>query len=184
MIRLSWVPNAEVDIASYQIWRSDNAVTYTQVVEITHDLNEPTVYDTGTGRFYYDDATGTTDHWYKVRAVDAAANESGFTVPRQPGPPTPEVCIVHGTVLGADGTPKTDAQVQVYVRNEESTKAGQFVNSYGITASPVEVHTNDAGFWEVGIVRGANVRINIPDVNLDTEISIPDQVSADISTLI
>lgn len=184
MIKLTWLPNTEVDIAGYEIHRSDDAVNYSKIADITHDLNDVNVYDAAIGRFYYNDAAGTTSHWYKIRAIDAAANESGYTVAKQAGPPTPDVCVIYGTILDANGEPETEAQVQIYVKNTEASKEGQFVNSYGITHTPIEVFTNDAGFWEADVIRGATVRVNIPAVNLDTEVIVPDAVSAEITTLI
>ena len=184
MIKLTWLPNTEVDIAGYEIERSDDGITYNKIADITHNLNDVNVYDAAIGRFYYNDTSGTSTNWYKIRAIDAAANESGYTVAKQASPPTPDICVVYGTILDANGTPETESQVQVYVKNTEASKEGQFVNSYGVTAAPIETFTNDAGFWEVDIMRGATVRINIPAINLDTEVIIPDAVSAEITTLL
>jgi hypothetical protein len=58
------------------------------------------------------------------------------------------------------------------------------VSTDGIVNDPVEVFTDDAGYWEVNVVRLALVRIVIPRINLDTDISVPDAASAEITTLI
>lgn len=184
MIKLTWVPNTEVDIDNYEIWKAPDNVNFTKIADVDHDLGNPLVYDAGIGRFFYEDATGTETDWYKIRAEDSSGNFSAFTVSKQAGPPTPPICVLFGTVLLPDGTPVTDAQVQIYIQNRESEKDGQFVDTYGIKSTPIEVFTDDSGFWEADIIRESTVRVVIPPINLDTEIIIPNASSAEITTLL
>ena len=184
MIRLTWVPNTEADIDNYEVWQAPDNVNFVKIADVDHDLGNPLVFDAGVGRFFYDDATGTVDDWYKIRAEDSSGNFSSFTVSKQAGPPVPSICVLFGTVLLPDGTPVTDAQVQVFIQNREAEKDGQFVNSYGVKSSPIEVFTDDAGFWEVDIIRESTVRVVIPPINLDTEVIVPDAASAEITTLL
>ena len=185
MIKLTWVPNTEADIDNYEVWKAPDNVNFVKIADVDHDLGNPAVYDATIGRFFYEDATGTGDDWYKIRAEDSSGNFSSFTVSKQAGPPTPPICVLFGTVLTPNGVPVTDAQVQIYIENRESTKDGQFVNSYGIrTNPPLEVFTDDAGFWEADVIREAIVRVVIPPINLDTEVQIPDAASAEITTLL
>ena len=183
-IKLTWLPNPESDIDEYQIWRSSDNFNFTQQAIVPHNLSDPLVFDTGTGRFYWEDPTGTTVLWYKIRAVDAVGNLSAFTISKQAGPPLPPICVVFGTVLGIDGEPETEAQVQVFIVDTKKGKEGQFVSSDGVTSNPAEVFTDDNGFWEANIIRESVVRIVIPKINLDAEITIPDAVSAAITTLL
>lgn len=183
-IKLTWLPNTEADIDEYQIWRSTDNVSFTQQVIIDHDLGNPAIYDTSIGRFFWVDPTGTTSMWYRIRAVDTAANLSAFTVSKQAGPPLPPICVLFGTVLQTDGEPETEAQVQIFIQDTKKGKEGQFVNTDGVTSAPVEVFTDDNGFWEADIIRQAIVRIVIPKINLDAEITIPNAASAEITTLL
>lgn len=183
-IKLTWVPNTDSSIDEYQIWRSDDNVNFTQQIVVDHDLNDPLVYDSSIGRFYWEDPTGTTTHWYKVRAVDTSGNLSAFTVAKQAGPALPPVCVLFGSVLKTDGSPETEAQVQIFIDNTQKNKEGQFIGSDGITSPPVETFTDDNGFWEINIIRNAVVRVVIPKINLDAEVTIPDAASADIHTLL
>jgi hypothetical protein len=183
-IKLTWLPNSEADIKEYQIWRAPDNVNFTQQTTITHDEGDPGIFDPSTGRFFWEDPTGTTDDWYKIRAVDNSNNLSAFTVSKQAGPPLPSVCVIFGTVLHANGEPETEAQVQVFIKSTEKNKEGQFVSEDGIVNDPVEVFTDDNGFWEVEVIRQAVVEVNIPRINLLAEITVPDAASAEITTLL
>lgn len=183
-IKLTWLPNTEADIDEYQVWRAPDNVNFTQIVIIDHNLGDPGVFDTGTGRFFYEDTGGTTSDWYKIRAVDTSANLSSFTVSKQAGAPLPPVCALFGTVLHADGAADTEAQVQIFIKSTKKTKEGQFVSTDGVTSDPVEVFTDDNGFWEVNIIRDALVEVVIPRINLRAEVQIPDAASAELTTLL
>lgn len=183
-IKLTWLPNTDSDILQYEVWRADDNVNFTLQTTITHNLSDPLVYDAGIGRFFWEDPTGTTSHWYKIRAADSSLNLSAFSVSKQSGAPLPPICVLFGTVLMADGVPETEAQVQVYVEDRRKTKDGQFVGALGVTSEPIEVFTDDNGFWEAEIIRGALVRVVIPKINLDVELTVPDAASAEITTLL
>jgi hypothetical protein len=183
-IKLTWLPNTEADIDEYQIWRAPDNVNFTQQTTIDHNTGNALIFDTSTGRFFWEDPTGTTTHWYKIRAVDTTANLSAFTVSKQAGPPLPPICVLFGTVLQMDGEPETEAQVQIFIQDTKKTKEGQFVSTDGVTSAPVEVFTDDNGFWEADIIRQAVVRVVIPKINLDIEVTVPDAASAEITTLL
>jgi len=183
-IKLTWLPNEDTGVDGYQVWRADDNINFTQQVLVDHDLTDPAVFDTSIGRFYWEDPTGTAVHWYKIRAFDGAGNLSAFTVSKQAGPPLPSICVLHGTVLMANGDPETEAQVQVFIDNVKKTKEGQFVGTDGVTSVPVEAFTDDNGYWEIDVIREAVVHIVIPKINLDAEITVPDSASAEITTLL
>lgn len=183
-VKLTWLPNAEAAIAKYELWKSADNTNFTLLVEVDHDLGNAALFDNSIGRFYYEDATGLDTDWFKVRAVDAVGNLSSFTVSKQAGPSLPAVCVLFGTILRADGSPETEAQIQIFIQNTEKTKEGQFVSGTGVTSLPIEVFTDDNGFWEAEIIRQSTVRVVIPKINLDTELTIPDSASAEITTLV
>lgn len=183
-IKLTWLPNPEADIDKYEIWSSPDNNIYTLETTITHDIGDPAVYDATIGRFYWIDTTGLVTDYYKIKAFDTVGNPSSFTVPKQAGPPTPPICVLFGTVLDLDGEPQTEAQIQIKIKDTKQGKDGQFVTVYGVTSAEVEVFTDDAGFWEANIMQGATVRVIIPKINLDVELTVPAQASAEITTLI
>lgn len=183
-IESTWAPNTEVDIDEYELYKSPDNISFNLLVTIDHDLGDPGVYDTARGVFFYLDATGLTTDWYKVRAKDAAGNFSGFTVAKQGSPVTPALCTIYGTILNNDGTPDIEAQVLLVIKSTEQTKAGQFVSTDGVTSTQIEVFTDDTGYWEADVLQGAIIDIDIPRINLKTDITIPAAPSAEITTLL
>lgn len=184
-VRLTWLPNPEADIASYDIQRSDDAVNFTTIASITHDLGDTAVYDSATGRFYYEDATGIADtHYYRIRAIDSATNQSAWTSAKQAGPPSPPVCTLFGTVVDADGSPNTNVVIRVTITSAKATKDGQLVGNLGVTSNQIEAFTDDAGFFEVTILQGACVNLEIPSIELEQEVTVPAQASVDFQELL
>lgn len=184
MIKLTWVPNTETDIDNYEVWRAPDNVNFTKIADVDHNLGDPLLFDPAIGRFFYEDATGTVDDWYKIRAEDTTGNFSAFTVSKQVGPSTPPICTLFGTVLDLDGQPNTNVQVRLRVKRTKTGKEGQFVNADGVTISELEVFTDDAGFWEADVLQEAVIEVIIPPINLEAEIIVPTSASADITTLI
>lgn len=184
-VRLTWAPNAEDDIASYQLERSTDAITFSALVTITHDLGDSLVYDSVNNVFFYEDPTGVANtHYYRMRAVDSALNTSAYSAPRQVGPPDPALCVVFGTVVDADGTPNTNVQVRATILSAEDTKDGQLVGNLGVTATQIEAFTDDNGFFEITLLQGAKVMLAIPKIELDAEITVPSQEAVDFKELI
>jgi len=184
-VKLTWLPNPEADIASYEIQRSDDAVIFTDIVTVTHNLSDPLVYDPILGRFFYEDPTGVAStHYYRLRAIDSASNLSGYTTAKQAGPPTPPICVVFGTVVNADGQPNTNVQVKATIVSTKDTKDGQIVGAHGVTSEQIETFTDDAGFFEITLLQGANVILNIPPIELEQEVCVPALASVDFQALL
>jgi len=184
-ILITWLPNPEADIASYDLERSSDGSTFAQLALIAHSLTNPSVYDSATGRFFYSDATGVAvTHYYRIRAIDAAGNYSAYTTIKQPSSPTPAVCVVFGTVVNADGTPNTDVCVLGEVVSTKDSKDGQLVDEYGVTGDQVETFTNDEGFFELALLQGSTMILSIPKIDLKREICVPTSISVNFQTLI
>lgn len=183
-IKLTWLPNPDSDVKEYEVHRSTDNTTFTKIATVTHDLADVLVYDSSLGRFFYLDATGLTTHYYRIRAADVADNKSAYTISKQSGPPLPDICVLHGYVVKADATAEPEAQVIVTPQSAKTTKAGQYVSTYGLTSEQIEVFTDDVGYWEVNVVRTATVVVEIPKINLKATVTIPNLASAEITTLI
>lgn len=183
-IKSTWAPNTEIDIDEYELYKSADNISFSLLITIDHDTGDPLIYDSVNQVFFYVDTTGLTTDWYKVRAKDAAGNYSGFTISKQGDPVTPSLCTLYGTVLNNDGTPDTEAQVLLLIKSTEQSKEGQFVSTNGVTSTQVEVFTDDAGYWEADVLQLATIDINIPRINLRTDIIIPAAPSAELTTLL
>ncbi len=143
------------------------------------------MYDPTIGRFFFEDTTGIADvHFYRLRAIDSAGNQSGYTTAKQAGPPTPPLCVVFGTVVDANGQPNTDVQVLATIVSTKDTKDGQIVDEFGVTGKQIEAFTDDAGFFEIPLMQGANVCLDIPKIELKREICVPDKASVDFQELL
>lgn len=184
-IRITWTANTEADINSYELERSDDGIVFTALVTITHDLGDPLVYDVTNRVFFYLDTTGLQNfHFYRIRAVDDASNKSAYSTPKQVGPPEPPLCVVFGVVIDADGTPNTDVSVKGTIVSTKDTKDGQIVDSFGITNKAIEAFTDDNGFFEISLLQGASVILNIPTIELNREIAVPAQATVDFQDLL
>lgn len=184
-IRLTWAPNTESDIASYEIERSSDGITFTALATVIHDLNDPLVYDSTEGVFFYLDSTGVANQdFYRIRAVDTGGNKSSYSTPKQVGPPNPDICVVYGTIVDADGNPNTDVQVRATIISTEESQDGQIVGQFGVTNNPIVETTDDNGFFELLLIQGAEVTLHIPVINLRRVVTIPAQATADFQSLL
>jgi hypothetical protein len=156
-IRLTWLPNTEADIDHYDWQRApDNAGvpgTWADLVSIDHDLLGPN-YDPTSNRFFYIDLTGTTDNWYRIRAVDTEGNESGWGNHFQPSesttpPPFPNTVTMNQDYGGANelqptdndtGLPVEGVQIRVYKKIDYDLQ--NFEAAVGVTTSDAD------GGWE------------------------------------
>lgn len=167
-VTITWLPNTEADIASYDWQRADDVAdapgTWTDLVSIDHDLLGAN-YDAGTGRFFYVDTSGSTSHWYRLRAVDTDGNASRYSNPFQPSesttpPPFPNTVVLYEDYAGEnslqltdlDGAPIDEAQVRVYkkidydLQNYDAVVGSTMTNATGGWVAPIYV---EAGYTYV-----------------------------------
>jgi hypothetical protein len=157
-ITLTWLPNTESNIASYDIQRApDNSGqpgVFADLTNIIHDLLGPN-YNPNTNRFFYIDTTGTLSHWYRFRALDTDGNASGYGTSFQPSesvdpPPFPNQVALDETYefqtgsnlrcVDTDGNPVADVQIRVY--KKVNFDLNEFDKAVGRTT------TDTAGAWE------------------------------------
>lgn len=158
-ITLRWVPNTETDIAEYDIQRAPDDAgapgVWVDLTTITHNLSGAN-YDAAEGRFFYEDLTGSTDHWYRIRSEDVAGNVSEYTVPFQPSetvapPPFPNTVALYEDygdddtlrLTDLDGVPIENAQVRVYRKADYDLQ--QYDSVLGTTT------TDSTGGWTAPI---------------------------------
>jgi len=160
-IRVTWLPNTEPDIASYDIQRAPDVAgvpgTFADLASIIHDLLGPN-YDITSNRFFYEDTTGTTDNWYRLRSVDTNSNTSGWSNPFQASesttpPPFPNTVIMDQDYGGTNelqptdndtGLPVEDVQIRVYKKIDYDLQ--NFEAAVGVTSSGAD------GEWDNPII--------------------------------
>lgn len=151
---IKWLPNSEPDIGSYRIDRSSaSAGPFSSLVSITHDLDGPDFDGT---HFFYDDATGTSAHWYRLVSIDTDLNASTPTAAfqaakEQPTPPAETVALSAnysgvGTykVVDNNGAPVSEAQIRVYTKTDYD--ANNLANPVGVA------YSTTTGEWQTPVV--------------------------------
>lgn len=159
-VTITWLPNTESDIASYEIQRAPHvdghAGPWDNLATILHDL-EGEHFDPVSQRFFYVDLTGTLDNWYHLRAKDTDGNTSGYSTAFQPSesttpPPFPNTVALYEhysqenllRFLNPDGAPIPDAQIRVYRKIDYDLN--NFAAVLGTTT------TTATGGWAQGII--------------------------------
>ena len=154
-VTVTWLPNIETDMASYDLQRAPDDAgvpgVWVDLVNIPHNLSGPN-YDPQSNRFFYDDTTGTLTHWYRIRAVDTAANKSPYGNPFQPSESVQPPPFANTTALNEDydtpnalqytdpdGNPVKDAQIRVY------KKLDYDLENFGAALGVAK--TEDEGNW-------------------------------------
>lgn len=94
------------------------------------------------------------------------------------------VCNVTGTICGADGSAKEGAQVRATIKSTQQDQGGQVAGGAGVTSEIVSAITQPDGTFSLQLLQGAIVDLEIPDINLKKEVTIPTETTVDFSTLI
>lgn len=83
-IKITWQPSTELDIASYNLERTDNLTTpsWALIVNIPHNLVGAN-YDIPNAVFFYLDSTGDSTKFYRLIAIDTLAQQSVPSAPFQ-----------------------------------------------------------------------------------------------------
>ena len=93
------------------------------------------------------------------------------------------VCQVSGTICGIDGTPKAGAQVRATVQSTQADQGGQVAGGAGITSETVSAITADDGTFTIQLLQGSIVDLQVPDINMDKQVTIPAEATADFVDL-
>jgi hypothetical protein len=84
-VRATWNASTDPNIASYNVESSPDQGTWTSRANVPHAI--PGVnWDATLQKFFWDDATGTVDTWYRLQAVDSLAQVSSWSPPFQASP--------------------------------------------------------------------------------------------------
>ncbi|MFZ2907996.1 MAG: hypothetical protein WA014_02520, partial [Minisyncoccia bacterium] len=90
----------------------------------------------------------------------------------------PATCILTGTVESPPGTPVEGARVRV------RTIALQLLaNGAGAAVNDLETRTDGDGAWALTLARGLHAQVDIEDLDLYKDITIPDLTTVDLSAL-
>jgi len=93
-------------------------------------------------------------------------------------------CEITGLICSVDGAPKVGAQVRATISSTEEDQGGQVVAGAGVTSDVISAITQDDGTFTLQVMQGANIFLEIPDINLKKSIVVPLNVTAVFSDLI
>lgn len=97
---------------------------------------------------------------------------------------TSSTCDVTGLLCNVDGTPLAGAQVRASVESELDGLGGQLAGAVGVGSEIISSIAADDGTFCITLIQGAKVRLEIPDINLRKLVLVPNEATADFSTLV
>lgn len=161
-MRLAWF---EVTGATYDIDKStDNGTTWESLDD---DYASTDLIDTD----------GTSSDLYRIRTHGSLVWNPAVYAESETDV---DCCTVFGYLRDTSGAPKVDADVYA-----TTPAARQFLTDAFYTKDePVATVSDSTGYWELALPIGLSVVIKIPFANFDETVTIPDQPSVALSSLI
>jgi hypothetical protein len=94
---------------------------------------------------------------------------------------TPSVCNVFGTLRYPTGEPVVDNDIEVFV--DPTTALPRINQSSILTGKSVILRTDEDGYFESPLMRGALVTLHIKQSNFQCQFAVPDADEVDIETI-
>lgn len=88
----------------------------------------------------------------------------------------PQICRVFGTLLDVSGKPLVGQKVEVFLN-----RAGYFTHKAGLIGYAATTISDESGYWELPIIVGLDVTINVPIVGFSQSGFVPPLVSVELS---
>lgn len=113
---------------------------------------------------------GVLDLLFEYRKGDEFLYESDGFERRQFGKPSidPDTCVVFGTILDVSGKPVAGQRVDAFLQ-----RTGFFTDKSGLVGFSSSTLTDSAGYFELPLVQGTDVRISIPAIGFVTAGKVP-----------
>lgn len=89
----------------------------------------------------------------------------------------PDVCVVFGTLKDVSGAPLSGQKVEAFLN-----RAGFFTHKAGLIGYASTVLTDDTGYFELPLIRGLDVTVNVPVVGFSTRGFVPNLPSVELTT--
>lgn len=146
----------------------------------SHAANLPGVY-----HFNFNQAKDLVENSteYTVKLSNAASpavlEYRNIAFGPMPAVTDPDLCSIHGTVFSLFGIPVSGALVMATLYAPHSDRLGRSVGGAAVS----EIYTGADGAFDIPLVRGAVVRLQISDVGYDKKITVPDLASVLFTTL-
>lgn len=89
----------------------------------------------------------------------------------------PGTCIIYGTLRDVSGSPLAGQKVEAYLN-----RAGFFTHKAGLIGYAATVLTNETGYFELPLIKGLDVTINVPIIGFTQRGFVPSVTSVELST--
>lgn len=93
-------------------------------------------------------------------------------------------CLISGILKRVDETPMPDQVVQATIQSRSDDQGGQLVGVAGIVSDPVEAYSDLDGTFEINLLQGAIVLLEIPSICLSKLVLVPTVATAKLEDLI
>jgi len=90
---------------------------------------------------------------------------------------SPSRCIIYGTLLDVSGAPISNQPVKA-----DLNRAGYFVSKSGIIGEAASTLTDETGYFELPLVTGLDVTINIPIIGFSVKGYVPSVASVELTS--
>jgi hypothetical protein len=88
----------------------------------------------------------------------------------------PQICTIYGTLLDVSGKPMTGQKIDVYLN-----RAGYFTHKAGLVGYAATALSDESGYWEIPIIVGLDVTINVPIVGFSQSGFVPPLSSVELT---
>jgi hypothetical protein len=147
------------------------------------------------GMTWISQATGQTLPWtdangemrntlYRVRDdTDGVGNEGVWSPAFYGAPDSVPTCKITGDILIIDGCAGVgERPLQILIPKDYT-----FVHNYFFSSREEdrwEVYSDSSGHWEIDLPQGMVVKLRIPDIGLEREITVPSIASATLASIL
>lgn len=93
-------------------------------------------------------------------------------------------CDISGEICTGDGQAIVGSLIKASVKSTISDKGGQVISGAFVTSAAVEAFTEDAGAFTITLIQGGVYLLEMPDINLRKEITVPATATANLIDLV
>jgi hypothetical protein len=88
----------------------------------------------------------------------------------------PQVCTIYGRLLDVSGKPMVGQKIEVYLN-----RAGYFTHKAGLVGYAATALSDETGYWEIPIIVGLDVTINVPIIGFSQSGFVPPASSVELT---
>lgn len=176
---VSQTPAIGIQRKSNGQWLGSDGEWYTTPPSLVMQQLDATFFP---GRYYFDfdqalDEAAGSEPEYLVKmsaTTPATLVYRDLVFGKMPGTAALELCAIQGTIASAQGAPICNALVRATVQPIYRDALGRTVQ----VDTEIKTYSDTNGDFELALVRGAVVRLEIDAVGYDRKFEVPDQASA------